>query len=128
MVNEISDLLKKKTHPEVIEKIEDGGLQPALYIRPEYLIDACKVLRDTDGLYFDFLANLTAVDYLPEPYFEVVYHLTSIPYQRQLTLKIRVTADRVTGKLPEVPSVTAIWRTADWHEREAFDLMGIFFR
>ena len=85
------------------------------------------MLRDTEDFYFDFLANITAVDYFPDPFFEVVYHLTSIPYQTQITLKVRVVADRDLNQLPEVPSVVSVWRTAAWHEREAYDLVGVYF-
>lgn len=127
MINDIKDLLIERIHSDVIEDVQDSGLQPALYIRAEHLLEVCSLLRDTEGLYFDFLANLTAVDYFPDPYFEIVYNLTSIPYQKQLTLKVRVVAERGLEKLPAVPSVAEIWRTADWHEREAFDLMGVFF-
>lgn len=53
---------------------------------------------------------------------EVVYHLYSIPFNKALAVKIIVPRDH-----PEVPSVAHIWRTANWHEREAFDLLGIHF-
>lgn len=127
MTNEINDLLVEKIHPDAVEDLQETGLQPALYIRSEYLVDVCLLLRDTEGLYFDFLANLTAVDCSPDPYFDIVYHLTSIPYQKQLVLKVRVVAERGLDRLPAVPSVAEVWRTAEWHEREAYDLMGVFF-
>ncbi|MGO1596166.1 MAG: NADH-quinone oxidoreductase subunit C [Sphingobacterium sp.] len=127
MINDIKDLLTERIHSDAIEEVQESGLQPALYIRSEHLLPVCSLLRDTDGLYFDFLANLTAVDYFPDPFFEIVYNLTSIPYQKQLTLKVRLVAERGLEKLPMVPSVAEIWRTAEWHEREAFDLMGVFF-
>ena len=59
--------------------------------------------------------------------FGVVYHLASIPYKTQLTLKISVENDRSLDNLPTFPSITPVYRTADWHEREAYDLLGIFF-
>ena len=58
---------------------------------------------------------------------EIAYNLYSIPYEHHLTLKIRFPRLGENGKLPAVPSVTSVWRTADWHEREAYDLMGIHF-
>jgi len=57
----------------------------------------------------------------------MVYHLASIPYQTQLTLKVSVENDRNPEELPTFPSITSVYRTADWHEREAYDLVGIFF-
>jgi len=109
----------------VILKEEVTGLQAALFVHVEDLIPVCSFLRDTEGLYFDFLSNITAVDY--EDHFTIVYHLSSLPYQHTVVLKVELEGNRSLDELPEIPSVTSIWRTADWHEREAFDLMGIYF-
>ena len=127
MIENIKTLLTERIDPRAIEEVQENGLQPAFYIRQEYLVRICELLRDTEHFYFDFLANITAVDYFPDPFFEVVYHLTSIPYQTQVTLKVRVVANRDLNQLPEVPSVVSVWRTADWHEREAYDLVGVYF-
>lgn len=109
-------------------EIVDVGLQPTLSVKPEQLPKLCHWLRDNPKYYFDFLANITAVDYFPESKFAVVYNLTSIPFQLQLTLRVEIEQQgRDLNQLPELPSVSAVWRTADWHEREAFDMMGIFF-
>jgi len=109
----------------VILKEEVTGLQAALFVHVEDLVPVCSFLRDTEGLYFDFLSNITAVDY--EDHFTIVYHLSSLPYQHTVVLKVELEGNRSLDELPEIPSVTSIWRTADWHEREAFDLMGIYF-
>jgi NADH-quinone oxidoreductase subunit C len=109
----------------IILREDISGLQPALFISKDSLVPICIFLRDTEGLYFDFLSNLTAVDY--EDHFTIVYHLNSLPYQHSLVLKVELAADRSLDELPEIPSLASIWRTADWHEREAFDLMGIYF-
>ncbi len=127
MIEKINQDLLKHVHPDAVESVQEIGLQSSLYIRPEYLVAVCAYLRDTEGHYYDFLSNITAVDFYPEDYFEVIYHLSSIPYQTQLTLKVKLHAGRSLDALPEVPSVSSVWRTADWHEREAYDLMGIFF-
>ncbi|HAI76228.1 MAG TPA: NADH-quinone oxidoreductase subunit C, partial [Microscillaceae bacterium] len=86
-------------------------------------------LFSTEGLYFDFLSCLTAVDNGVEAAtMEVIYHLFSIPYQHKLCIKTIVSRSTPTeGTLPSVPSVSHIWRTANWHEREAYDLLGIEF-
>ena len=78
-------------------------------------------LKTTQGLDFDYLADLAAVDYTE--YFEVVYHLMSLQHNHSLTLKTRC-YDREN---PKMPSVVSLWRTADYQEREAYDLMGIVF-
>ncbi|WP_437917738.1 NADH-quinone oxidoreductase subunit C [Sphingobacterium sp. LRF_L2] len=127
MFEKIKNLLLKNFGQEVVLRVEEHALQPILVIQKKHLVEIAFFLRDTEGCYFDFLSNITAVDYHPENRFTVVYHIASIPYQTQLTLKVELENDRNLRDLPEVPSVSSVWRTADWHEREAFDLMGIFF-
>lgn len=85
------------------------------------LLNLCELLKKEPELDFDFLTDLSGVDYLE--YMEVVYHLYSYDKQHKLALKVRVTRDN-----PNVPSVTGLWSTADWHEREAYDLFGIVFQ
>lgn len=127
MIENIQIDLDKHVNPQAVLSLQESGLQPALYINPSYLKEVCLFLRDTEGYYFDFLADIAAVDYFPEHYFEIVYHLTSLPYQKQLVLKVKLENQRQADDLPSLSSVSEIWRTADWHEREAFDLMGIYF-
>ncbi|WP_140936922.1 NADH-quinone oxidoreductase subunit C [Sphingobacterium lumbrici] len=127
MIEQIRTEIATQFGAESIVDVQLDGLQQALVINPAYLVDICDWLRDNPIYYFDFLSNITAVDYHPEAKFAVVYHLTSIPYQKQLTLKVFIANDRMAANLPEIPSVSAVWKTADWHEREAFDLMGVYF-
>jgi NADH-quinone oxidoreductase subunit C len=125
---EIKQLLADKFGDDVIVGEETGGMQPALLIAPDRIAGVCLELRDNANTYFDLLSSLTGVDYGVEAgRFGVVYHLASIPYQTQLTLKVSVENSRDLNDLPTFPSVTSIYRTADWHEREAYDLVGIFF-
>lgn len=125
---EIKLLLVDKFGAEVIVGEETGGLQPALLIQPDAIAEVCLELRNNEKTYFDFLSCLSGVDYGTEVNrFGVVYHLTSMPYQMQLTLKVSKEHDRITEDLPSFPSVSSVYRTADWHEREAYDLAGIFF-
>jgi NADH-quinone oxidoreductase subunit C len=125
---EIKQLLVEKLGAEVIVGEETGGLQSALLIAPDQIAKVCLELRDNANTYFDFLSSLTGVDYGVEAgRFGVVYHLASIPYQTQLTLKVSKENSRDLNDLPTFPSITSIYRTADWHEREAYDLLGIFF-
>lgn len=106
----------------------DKAKQSTILVDVEILVPLCQYLRDSPAYYFDFLSNITAVDYYPANKFAVVYNLASLPYQQQLTIRVElVLEDRNHNNLPEIPSVSTVWRTADWHEREAFDLMGIYF-
>lgn len=86
------------------------------------IVDVCKFLRSKQG--FDMLADLCGGDRGPEedPRFEVNYHLFSTTHHSRLRLKVLLSEDE-----PKVPTVTGIWKTADWHERETFDLVGVIF-
>jgi len=127
-LEDIKLLLVEKFGPGVILGEETTGLQPALLIDAESIADVCLELRDNPGTYFDFLSCITGVDYGVEAKrFGVVYHLASIPYQTQLTLKISKENDRDEDNLPGFPSITSVYRAADWHEREQFDMLGIYF-
>lgn len=88
----------------------------------EKLLAACRYLQTECG--FDMLTDIAGVDnYGEDPRFEVVYHLYSFTHRCWLRLKVAVPEDDM-----QVNSVTDLWRTADWHEREAFDMYGIRFR
>jgi len=96
--------------------------EATLEIEPARIVEACWILKDSGN--FIRLSSITAVDWhLREPRFEVVYHLHSIERNERLRLKCRL-----GGVEPEIDSVAAVWPSADWYEREAFDLFGIRFR
>ena len=85
------------------------------------VVEVCQFAKDELG--FDYMVDLSTVDHCGEdPRFEVVYELCSLEHGCHLRLKIRVSEE--AGKLP---SVTGVWNTADWHEREAYDMMGVKF-
>lgn len=137
---EIIPLLQQQFGPAVTAAKPDA-LDPFVVIDPARLVDVCMFLRDDPRLRFDILNDLAAVDYLEpdpkkaakagfDPHLEVVYHLSSFAAPgRRFTLKVVLPRwrDGRPGELPEVPSVAGVWRTADWHEREAFDLAGVRF-
>jgi NADH-quinone oxidoreductase subunit C len=82
----------------------------------------CLELKTSSDLLFDYLFCLTAIDW--NDHFMMVYHLTSSKYNHSLVLKTRLD----NRQNPEVDTVSDIWRTAEFHEREVFDLFGIKFR
>ena len=92
-----------------------------ILVTAKALLDVAGFLKAAPGLELDYLAGVTAVDYLQ--YFEVVYHLNSLARNTSLTLKVRAEG----RSSPAVPSVTPLWRGADLQEREVYDLMGIKF-
>lgn len=87
------------------------------------ILEVCTVLQADAACYFDMLSCLTGVDNGPEAgTMEVIYNLYSIPFNTHLMLRVVLPRDK-----PEVPSLASLYKTADWHEREAFDLFGIRF-
>jgi NADH-quinone oxidoreductase subunit C len=104
------------------------------------LLEVGQFLRDDSQLKFDMLNCISGVDYLEpdpkkapkagfEPHMEVVYHLSSFTHRHRFVLKVVLPRwkDGKPGNLPEVPSVTGLWAAADWHEREVYDLTGVWF-
>src|SRR5262245_10375655 len=117
------------------------ALDPFVTVEAARLVEVCTFLRDDPRLKFELLNNISGVDYLEpdpkkapkagfEPHLELVYHLSSFSSPgRRFTVKVvlpRWKGDK-PGELPEVPSVCGVWRTADWHEREVYDLVGVWF-
>jgi NADH-quinone oxidoreductase subunit C len=136
---EIVALLEAK-FPGRIKSKKLDAIDPFVVVEPGDLIDACRFLRDDPRLRFDLLNCITGVDYFePDPkkapkagfesHLEVVYHLSSFTHRHRFVLKVALPRwkDGQAGKLPEVPSVAGLWKAADWHEREVFDLSGVWF-
>jgi len=114
--------LKDWDSQSVAEVIDFRG-ETTIVVPREHLRRACEFLATDPGLRFDFLSDITAVDKFPiEPRFELNYHLVSLERRSRLRLKVRL-----SGQDPVAPSVVSVWPAANWHEREAFDLMGIRF-
>ncbi len=106
----------------VAEVIEFRGESTAVVPR-EHVRRVAEFLAREPGLHFTFLSDITAVDKFPvEPRFELNYHLLSLERRERIRLKVRV-----SGGDPVVPSLTPVFPAANWHEREAFDLMGVRF-
>jgi NADH-quinone oxidoreductase subunit C len=89
---------------------------------PARITEVCRVAKDELGC--DYLVDVTSIDnYGEEPRWTLVYELCGLGHRSHLRLKTRVTEER-----SELPTVTGVWRSADWHEREIFDMMGIRFQ
>jgi len=126
--DEIKNLLTEKFGSDVIMDVQPNGLQPALVIKPGLIVSVCEELRDNKNTWFDFLSCLTGVDHgIESNKFSIIYHLASIPHKNQLVLKVIINHDRNAESLPTCMTVSSVWKTAEWHEREAFDLLGIQF-
>ncbi len=106
----------------VTEVLEFRG-ETTVVVPKQHLQRAADYLRSEPSLGFSFLSDITVLDRFPlEPRFEVNYHLLSPERKQRLRLKVRV-----AGTDAVVPTVTGIWPTANWHERENFDMFGIRF-
>jgi len=129
----ITDLEPLKSHPAVARLLawNKSAIQSVKFDRDEMTIlldrgssrEACALLRDDAECAFNFLSDITCVDWYPaEPRFEVVYHLLSIPKKERVRLKVRLNSDNAA-----VESVTSVWPGANFFEREVFDLFGVRF-
>jgi len=116
--SEATAALEKKF--TVSGKTEFRG-ETTLNVERAQIAEICDFCKKELG--FDYLVDVSGVDnFGEEPRFEMVYELCSLADNQHLRLKVRISEDEL-----EVPSVTGVWRTANWHEREAYDMMGIKF-
>jgi NADH-quinone oxidoreductase subunit C len=136
---DIVALLEQKFAERIKAKKLDA-LDPYVVVEPADLVAVCRYLRDEPRLSFELLNCISGVDYLEpdakkapkagfEPHTEVVYHLSSFTHRHRFVVKLILPRwrDNQPGELPEVPSLTSLWPTADWHEREVYDLSGVHF-
>jgi len=129
----ITDIEQLKDKPEVAALLGwnadalDGAKfdrnELIVWIKRDQLLPAAQFLRDHAELKFNFLSDVTCVDWYPsEPRFEVVYQLLSIPRKSRLRLKVKLNSDDA-----RVQSVISVWQSCNFFEREVFDLFGITF-
>ncbi len=129
----ITDLELLKNHPAVaklmawnlaaVEGAKFDRDEMSIYVGRSFIREACDLLRQDADCAFNYLADVTCVDWFPsEPRFEVVYHLLSMSKKERVRLKVRL-----EGSDPALDSVTAVWPAANYFEREIFDLFGVRF-
>src|SRR5208282_2583560 len=129
----ITDLEQLKNHPAVarlvswnptaVERARFDRDELTIHLERGSLLEACALLKDDPACPFNFLSDVTCVDWYPaEPRFEVVYHLLSIAKKERVRLKVRLDSGS-----PVVESLTSVWPGANYFEREIFDLFGVRF-
>ncbi len=118
--NEIFTKLKVHFGEEILELIENPPSDSYILVKAQKIDEICQFLRDDDALHFDYLTLLSGLD-LKEN-LGIVYHLFSMKHKHRLVVKTQVSKEN-----PTLPTIERIWRTADWHEREAYDMFGIIF-
>ncbi|HSI88339.1 MAG TPA: NADH-quinone oxidoreductase subunit C [Pyrinomonadaceae bacterium] len=112
----------KSENADWVSGIVDALGEVTITVPAGSIVEVCSFLRDSHG--YDMLADLCGADRGPEedPRFEINYHLFSTGHYRRLRLKVLLPEDE-----PVVPTVTVLWKTADWHERETYDMFGVTF-
>ncbi|MEY3416639.1 MAG: hypothetical protein RL060_750 [Bacteroidota bacterium] len=104
-----------------------ADIQPSLVVKTALITAICQELFENPASYIDYLSCITGIDNgVEKGTIEVIYHLYSIPFNKHLILKVFEPRGDAAA-LPVVPSVTSVWQSANWHEREAYDLLGIHF-
>jgi NADH-quinone oxidoreductase subunit C len=123
MSKAVVDALVERFPDAVYGAYEGAGGDDCAFVKKDAIAEVCRVLKADPKFLFDMSPYVTAVDYLgQEPRFEVVYNLLSTKYNVRIRLRVKVPeAD------PVLPSVTPVWRGADWFERYCFDMYGIRF-
>jgi len=117
---EIFDKLKEEFNDAIIELSGESPGEPFIIVDGSKIEDISIFLRDEDTLNFDYLVDLCGMDYGEN--LGIVYHLYSMNHKHRIVIKVLVPKDN-----PIVPTIENVWRTADWHEREAWDMFGIKF-
>jgi NADH-quinone oxidoreductase subunit C len=129
----ITDVNELKAHPALgvllgwkasaVEGAKFDRDEISIYVERSCIKEACELLRTDKTCPFNYLSDVTCVDWYPsEPRFEVVYHLLSIPNKERVRLKVRL-----DGNSPALESITPVWPAANYFEREIFDLFGVRF-
>jgi NADH-quinone oxidoreductase subunit C len=110
-------------NPQAVEGVKFDRDEMTIWVDRSSIREACALLKEDPACPFNFLSDITCVDWNPsEPRFEVVYHLLSIPKKERVRLKVKLDSGS-----PVVESLTAIWPGANYFEREIFDLFGVRF-
>jgi NADH-quinone oxidoreductase subunit C len=124
--DEVRDALEE-AYPhfgDAVERVVVDRGELTLHVAAERIAEVCQVMRDDPALRFELCSSVSGVDYLgsDERRLHVAYHLTSMTFRRRVRLEVAV-----PDTAPHVPSVTAVYPTADWQERETFDMFGVVF-
>ena len=121
--------LIKKEFGESTAGISDIVSSPPCFIIPkEKIISVCRFLKENPETSFDMLSCISGVDNFPDHNsMDVIYNLSSITLENQIAMKV-ILERPAFPDLPEIESVTSVWKTANWLERETFDLLGIVFK
>jgi NADH-quinone oxidoreductase subunit C len=118
--------LKINTELKIDTQFIENVPQPFILLSAQSLLPVCEFLHTSSLFYFDFLNCITAIDNGMEAgTIDLIYHLSSIPFEKSVVLKVQI--DRILDEKSKIDSVSSVWKTADWHEREIYDFFGVRF-
>ena len=123
---DVYTLLQEQVDAETVFDFSEDEIskhEPFCFVKADKLRDVCQVLISNELLAFDFLLCITGVDMLNEDKLLSVYHLFSYQHRHTFVMKVSVPRDA-----PIIPSVASLWKTANWQEREQYDLLGIQYQ
>jgi NADH-quinone oxidoreductase subunit C len=132
-IDDVFNAITNQIGENIICATQITALQNTIEIKPENLIIVCEVLQ---SLYFDQLACITGLDFPKENRMEVVYNFYAITQNIGIAIKVNLernknnnlpNTEKQSSFLPNIPTISHLWRTANWHEREIYDLFGITF-
>ena len=124
---EIREKLLAAFGADVIQAAAEFRGQASVTVAADKIVEVCRFLRDDPELSFSFLSFVGGLDWYPQtPRFEIVYQLRSVKHNHRFRVKVRI--EENPGKSPVIDSVTSVWPTANWHERETAEMFGIEFR
>ena len=128
-VDELGAALAERGVEGALQQITIDRGEITFYVDRDHVLDLCRTLRDDEALRFELCSSVSGVDYgTPDgggdvaQRLHVVYHLLSMTYRRRIRLEVALDVDDA-----HVPSIVEVYPTADWHERETWDMFGIVF-
>jgi NADH-quinone oxidoreductase subunit C len=125
----LAGMRERQIPAEAIQQVTVDRGEITYYVHPDHLVALCKLLRDDPALRFELCSSVSGVDYgadVPQR-IHSVYHLLSMSYRRRIRLEVAIEWSAEDGGDPHCPSVVGVYPTADWHEREAWDMFGIVY-
>ena len=110
--------------PDAVIEVQSFRDETTIILKKESIVDVCKFLRDDKDFLFNYLSDLCGVDKLAiNNTFEIVYHLYSLTKNNRIRLKAPIS----DAEKPSISTVSSVWPTANWHEREVYDMFGVVF-
>jgi NADH-quinone oxidoreductase subunit C len=124
LADDLADALAERGIGGAVQQITIDRGEITFYVARERILDMCRTLRDDESLRFELCSSVSGVDYGADvaQRLHVVYHLLSMTFRRRIRLEVALDVDD-----PHLPSVVEVYPTADWHEREAWDMFGVIF-